>query len=137
MSTVSGKYLGGLRVECLHEQSGDRIVTDAPTDNNGKGEAFSPTDLCAAALAACAMTIMGMYAERHGCDITGAGFSVRKIMSSESPRRISALEVIFSMPDRDYTEKQKKGLERAALTCPVHHSLHPDVEQKITFQWAG
>lgn len=134
MATISAKYLGDLRVECTHEQSGTVIITDAPTDNNGKGQAFSPTDLCATALASCAMTIMGMYASAHDCDVTGTTISVQKTMSA-SPRRISAIEVVFTMPDKPFTDKQKQGLERAALTCPVHKSLHPDMEQKLVFNW--
>lgn len=135
MTIMTAKYLGDLRVECVHEQSGATIITDAPTDNNGKGEAFSPTDLCAMALGACAMTIMGMYAKNHDCDITGATVHIEKTMA-KNPRRISKLDVVFTMPDREYTERQKQSLEHAALTCPVHHSLHPDMEQNIVFKWA-
>ena len=135
MTIMTAKYLGDLRVECTHEQSGAKIITDAPTDNNGKGEAFSPTDLCATALGACAMTIMGMYAGSHGCDITGATVHIEKSMAKD-PRRIGRIDVVFTMPDQDYTEHQKQGLERAALTCPVHRSLHPDMEQNLVFKWA-
>lgn len=134
MATISSTYLGNLRVESVHNQSGARIVTDAPSDNHGKGEAFSPTDLCAAALGACAMTIIGLYARAHDVDVTGARMEISKSMSA-NPRRIGRLEVIFDMPDRPYTEKQKAGIERAARTCPVHLSLHPDVEQVFTFHW--
>ncbi len=134
MATVEAKYLGDLRVECTHMQSGTKIITDAPTDNNGKGEAFSPTDLVATALGACAMTIMGMYAKNHDVDITGATMSIDKKMSA-SPRRIGVVEVTFNMPDKGYTDKQKKSLEAAADTCPVRLTLHPEVEQKIKFVW--
>lgn len=134
MSTISATYTGNLRVESVHNQSGSKIVTDAPTDNHGKGEAFSPTDLCAAALGACAMTIIGLYAEKHNVDVTGAQMEITKTMSAD-PRRIGKLEVIFNMPDRPYTEKQKASIERAAHTCPVHLSLHPDMEQVFTFNW--
>ena len=87
MATVSATYLGDLRVECVHNQSGTRIITDAPTDNQGKGASFSPTDLCATALGACAMTIIGIYAQSHGVDITGTTMNITKTMSAD-PRRI-------------------------------------------------
>ena len=134
MATISAKYLGDLRVECTHTQSGTKIITDAPVDNHGKGQAFSPTDLCATALGACAMTIIGLYAQNHGVDVTGAEMAITKSMSAD-PRRIGKVEVIFTMPDRLYSEKEKIVMERAAHTCPVHLSLHPDVEQVFTFNW--
>lgn len=134
MSTVSATYLGNLRVESVHNQSGAKIITDAPSDNQGKGEAFSPTDLCASSLGACAMTIMGIYAQNHGLDITGATMEITKTMSA-NPRRIGKIEVIFTMPNRPYSDKEKISLERTAHTCPVHVSLHPDVEQVLTFVW--
>ncbi len=135
MATVTAKYLGDLRTECVHVASGTKLVTDAPVDNQGKGEAFSPTDLCATALAACAMTIIGIYGRSHDVDVTGTTIEVTKTMSA-NPRRIGKLEVVFTMPDREYTDKQKLLIERAAHTCPVHLSLHPDVEQVFTFKWA-
>ena len=134
MATISAKYLGDLRVECTHMKSGTKIITDAPVDNHGKGQAFSPTDLCATALGACAMTIIGLYAQNHGVDVTGAEMEITKSMSAD-PRRIGKVEVIFTMPDRPYSEKEKIVMERAAHTCPVHLSLHPDVEQVFTFNW--
>ncbi len=134
MPTITGQYLGDLRVSSVHVASGSSLVTDAPVDNNGKGEAFSPTDLCATALASCAMTIIGIYGKMHDVDVTGTTFEVTKTMSP-APRRIGKLEVIFHMPDREYTEKQKTMIERAAYTCPVHLSLHPDIEQIFTFNW--
>lgn len=134
MTVMTAKYLGDLRVECRHEQSGAVIITDAPTDNSGKGEAFSPTDLVATALAACAATIMGIYAKTHDCDVTGTTVRIEKHMSKE-PRRIGKIDVVFNMPDKEFTDKQKQALERAALTCPVHKSLHPDIEQNIVFNW--
>ena len=129
------KYLGGLRTECTHLASGSVINTDAPVDNKGKGEMFSPTDLCAAALASCAMTIMGMYAEAQGLDVTGMAAEVSKTMSKEPPRRIVAIAVIITMPAGEYTDKQKAGFERAANTCPVHHSLSETMEQTIVINW--
>ncbi len=134
MATVKARYLGDLRVECEHVQSGTKIVTDAPVDNHGKGEAFSPTDLCATSLAACMMTIMGLYAQNVGIDIRGTEIEITKAMAAE-PRRIGEITVIFHMPDRAYTEKDKKALERAAHTCPVHFSLGENVKQSILFQW--
>jgi len=134
MATVKAKYLGNLRLECTHLQSGTKIITDAPTDNNGKGEAFSPTDLCSTSLAACAMTIMGIYAKNNGIDLTGAEIEITKKMAAE-PRRIAEIDVIFNMPANGYSEKEKKILERVAHTCPVHLSLHPDVKQNFVFNW--
>ena len=136
MTLMTAKYLGGLRVECRHDPSGAVIETDAPTDNHGKGEAFSPSDLCAMAVASCAMTLMGIYASTHDCDVTGTSVRVDKQMSA-TPRRLGSLEITFTMPDREFTEKQKQGLERAAHTCPVHLSIHPDVRQTFLFKWAS
>ena len=134
MATVKAKYLGNLRVECTHLQSGTTIITDAPTDNHGKGEAFSPTDLCATSVAACAMTIMGIYAQEHGIDLTGTEIEITKAMSA-NPRRIASVDVVFHMPARPFSAKEKTVLERAAHTCPVHMSLHPDVKQNFVFDW--
>ncbi|MFT4300585.1 MAG: OsmC family protein [Desulfovibrio sp.] len=134
MATVSAKYLGDLRMECVHNQSGTKIITDAPSDNQGKGESFSPTDLCATAVGACAMTIIGIYGKNHGVDVTGTEVEITKTMSA-SPRRIGKIEVVFKMPARSYSEKEKASIERSAYSCPVHLSLHPDVEQIFTFIW--
>ena len=134
MADMKAKYLGGLRVECTHIASGTTIITDAPVDNHGKGEAFSPTDLCSTALPTCCMTIMGIYAQQHDVDITGTEISITKTMSA-NPRRIGKIQVIFDMPDREYTDKQKASLERCAHTCPVHLSLHPETEQEFVFNW--
>ena len=135
MSSMSLRYLGDLHTECTHIASGTTIATDAPVDNQGRGEAFSPTDLCALSLAACAVTIMGIYGRNHDCDITGMTVSVEKIMGA-NPRRIAAVKLVFAMPDAEYTDRQKQALEQAALACPVHQSLHPDIEKKMTFIWA-
>lgn len=134
MATVIAKYLGDLRVECVHPASGARIITDAPVDNQGKGEAFSPTDLCATALAACAMTIIGIYGQSHNVNVTGTEVEVQKTMSA-NPRRIAKVEVTFHMPDRPYSDKEKTSIERCAHSCPVHLSLHPETEQVFTFKW--
>ena len=134
MANMKAVYLGDLRVECTHIASGTTIVTDAPVDNNGKGEAFSPTDLCATALATCCMTIIGIYAKTHDVDVTGTSIEIIKTMSA-NPRRIGKIEVILDMPDREYTPRQKAAIENCAHTCPVHLSLHPDVVQVFTFNW--
>lgn len=127
-------YKGGLRTVCTHLKSKEEIITDAPTDNNGKGEAFSPTDLLATSLSACAMTIMGIAANNHEINIDGTRAEVLKHMASD-PRRVSQVDVTFHMPKRDYTNKEKTILEKAALTCPVAKSLHPDIIQNLTFIW--
>ena len=135
MTMAKAKYLGNLRIECTHLQSGTVIMTDAPVDNQGKGEAFSPTDLCATALATCAMTIIGIYAQQHNVDVKGMEVAISKKMAS-NPRRIQRIEVIFTMPDKEYSHKEKNSIERAAHSCPVHLSLHPDMEQVFVFNWA-
>lgn len=129
MATVKAKYLGDLSVECVHEASGTVIVTDAPVDNGGKGRTFSPTDLCAASLGACAMTIMGKTAQVHNINVEGMHMTVDKIMSAE-PRRIGKIVVRIHIPHA-CTEKELALLRRAAATCPVHHSLHPETAQDI------
>lgn len=126
-------YLGGLRTENTHIKSGNTYVTDAPVDNNGKGEAFSPTDTVATGLANCMMTVMGIKAETLDLDMTGATARVTKTMSAD-PRRISKIEVIFDFPF-EADEKTRKILEHTARTCPVHFSLHPDIARDITFNW--
>ena len=125
------EYKGDLRTEAVHLSSGNAIVTDAPVDNQGKGEAFSPTDLVATALASCMLTIMGIVAKRDGIDIEGATAEVEKIMS-QSPRRIGEIRIrlIFNNP-LDNMEREK--LERAARTCPVSGSLHDEVREIIEF----
>ena len=134
MATVKAKYLGNLRVECTHLQSGTKIITDAPVDNHGKGETFSPTDLCSTSVAACAMTIMGIYAQEKGLDITGTEIEITKTMSA-NPRRIASIDIIYHMPAREFSDKDKAVLERVAHTCPVHLSLHPEVKQNFVFDW--
>ncbi|CAK7054207.1 MAG: hypothetical protein DELT_01141 [Desulfovibrio sp.] len=135
MATVTGKYLGSLSVEATHVASGTTMITDAPLDNGGEGKSFSPTDICTMSLGMCALTIMGLFAKNHGLDIEGTTFEVTKTMSPNPPRRIAKIEVIFNFPDKGYSDKEKISLERAAKTCPVHLSLHPEVEQIITFNW--
>ena len=126
-------YLGDLRTSSIHLQSGAEILSDAPLDNNGKGEAFSPTDTVANALATCMMTIMGIKARDLDVDLTGSTAEVIKIMNAE-PRRIAAIEIIFEMYGTALV-KNRTILERAAMTCPVFLSLHPEVEKRIVFNW--
>ena len=134
MPTLTGIYRGGLRVECRHQQSGATLVTDGPADSGGRGQSFSPTDLVAAALSACASTVIGIYAQNHGVDVNGMSVAVSETMST-TPHRIGRLEVVFTMPRRAYSDKERASIERAAHTCPVHMSLSADMEQVFTFVW--
>jgi len=126
-------YTGDLRTENTHIKSGNKFITDAPIDNNGKGEAFSPTDTVATGLANCMLTVMGIKANQMDASMNGAEAEVTKTMASE-PRRISKIEITIQMPS-GFSAKEKKVLERTANTCPVHHSLHPDIEKVIQFNW--
>jgi putative redox protein len=129
-------YLGDLRTEATHLLSGNKIITDAPPDNNGKGEAFSPTDLAATALGACMMTIMGIAARDRGIDMTGATAEVTKKMALDPFRRIAGIDLKITMPsDKKFTEKEKKLLEAAAHACPVSRSLSANLEETVTFIW--
>lgn len=134
MATVQTKYLGGLRTESVHLQSGSKLITDAPTDNQGRGEAFSPTDLVATAYGACVFTIMGIAAKTHGFSIDNAEVSTTKVMGTD-PRRIVELIAEFTLPHSNYSAKEKKILELAAKECPVYNSLHPDLKKTITFKY--
>ena len=131
MSRANIVYQNNLRTEAEHIASGEKIITDAPVDNNGKGEAFSPTDLVATALGSCMITIMAISANKYDIDMSGTNASVKKIMGSD-PRRISEISIDINM-NKNIEEKDRKRLERSALTCPVHKSLHPDLEKKIRF----
>jgi len=126
-------YTGDLRTSSVHLQSGSEIITDAPLDNNGKGKAFSPTDMVANSLATCMFTIMGIKANQMDINFEGSTASVTKIMKAE-PRMISKIIVEFDMKIST-DEKIKTILERAALTCPVYLSLHPDIQKEVTFSW--
>jgi len=126
-------YLGDLRTSSIHIASGSEIISDAPVDNNGKGEAFSPTDTVANALASCMLTVMGIKARDMGVELKGSIAEVTKTMQSE-PRKISGIKVVFTMKS-DADEKSRTILERIALTCPVHQSLHPDMVKDVTFNW--
>ncbi|QSW89876.1 OsmC family protein [Flavobacterium endoglycinae] len=126
-------YLGDLRTKSVHVQSGSEIVSDAPLDNNGKGEAFSPTDTVANALASCMMTVMGIKARDIEVDFVGSTAEVTKIMNAE-PRRIGVIEIVFEMKS-NADQKARTILERVAMTCPVFLSLSSEIEKKISFKW--
>jgi putative redox protein len=135
MITSKIKYLGGLRTEATHLQSNNIIHTDAPKDNHGKGEAFSPTDLVATALGSCMLSVMGIVAMKEGItNMDGTTADVTKIMYAE-PRRIGEIHITITFPKENYTDKEKKIYENAAHTCPVAKSLHPDLKQVVTFIW--
>lgn len=128
-------YKGALRTEATHLQSNTVIETDAPTDNQGKGERFSPTDLMATSLGNCMITIMGIKARDMNIDLTDTKIDITKIMKAE-PRRVGGIKVAFHFPSSlQLDDKQKTILENAARTCPVAKSIHPDIEQDITFNW--
>lgn len=129
---MKNTYAGDLRTKAIHARSGNEIVTDAPVDNQGKGEAFSPTDLASVSLSACMLTIMGQVATREGIDMRGVTTDITKVMES-NPRRILEIHVNFHWPEIDLTDKQIKLLKRAARTCPVALSLHPDIKQVVEF----
>ncbi|MDR6569699.1 OsmC family protein [Chitinophaga ginsengisegetis] len=135
MQTASIIYTGELRTTATHLQSGTVIDTDAPVDNRGKGERFSPTDLVATALGSCMLSIMGIKALDNNWAIEGTKVSVQKIMGSD-PRRITGVTIVFDFPaGHTLGEKERTILERAALTCPVAKSVHPDIVQNVTFNW--
>lgn len=126
-------YLGNLRTENVHLKSGNSYITDAPIDNNGKGEAFSPTDTVATGLANCMLTVMGIKARNMNVDMAGTTAEVTKTMAAD-PRRISKVDVVVDLPFQA-DEKTKTILEHTAKTCPVFYSLHPDIDVSITFNW--
>lgn len=134
MATSKITYKGGLRTTAVHERSGIEIITDAPVDNKGKGEAFSPTDLLATALGNCMLTIVGIAANERGFSIDGTTCEITKIMA-ENPRRVAEIVVSFQFPPNDYSEKEKQVIERSARTCPVAYSIHPDIKQTISFNY--
>ena len=134
METAHTVYLGELRTEATHVRSGVKVVTDAPPDNQGKGESFSPSDLLATALGSCMLTIMGIAARTHNIMIDGTKIRVTKVMAA-NPRRVSEVHIVFDMPMKNYTDKEKSILENAARTCPVALSVHPDIRQVLTFNY--
>jgi putative redox protein len=136
MPTVKTTYLGDLRTTSTHLQSGNQLITDAPTDNMGKGEAFSPTDLLATATGTCMLTTMAIVAQRDEIDLTGSEVEVTKIMSQTPPRKVARLEINLKLKTNIVlTDEQIKKLENTAHKCPVSLSLHQDVEQAIAFEW--
>jgi uncharacterized OsmC-like protein len=129
------KYVGNLRNEVTHLQSGTTILTDAPLDNHGKGESFSPTDLLASSLGCCMLTIMGISAQSYGFTLEGTTVETEKIMGTD-PRRVVEIKIDFHFPDgSNFTPQQKRIIESAAKTCPVANSLHPDLKKTINFNW--
>lgn len=132
--TIKTKYLGDLRCESQHLKSRNIILTDAPLDNNGKGEAFSPTDLLAASLATCMFTIMGIVANKNGLNIDNASCDVTKIMS-QNPRKVCEIIIEFTFLKNNFGEKEKNLLKDAAYSCPVALSLHPDLKKNIIFNF--
>jgi uncharacterized OsmC-like protein len=136
MVEISVRYEGDLRCSARHGPSGSTLVTDAPVDNHGKGESFSPTDLLAAALPACMMTIVGIVAAREGIDLRGMTATTTKVMSTDAPRRIASLHTNITLPiAADHPHRGK--LEQAAHTCPVHKSLRESIEADVTFMYQG
>ncbi len=131
--TAEVTYVGDLRTQGRHVQSGISLLTDAPVDNHGKGEAFSPTDLVATALASCMLTIMGIKAKDLGIDLTDSTIDVTKVMSA-NPRRIAQIQLVFHLP-ASLDGRARKVLEAAAHTCPVAQSLHPETQQQVVFNY--
>lgn len=136
MPTARIIYTGDLRTEATHLQSGTEILTDAPTDNHGKGEKFSPTDLTATSLGTCIITTMGIRLRAEGLDFTGTELSVTKIMTAQPRRRIARIEVELNMRTNvPLSDEQRRKCEEIAHTCPVALSLHPEIEQVVRFHW--
>jgi uncharacterized OsmC-like protein len=134
MVSMTGIYQGELRTEMTHLKSGNKIITDAPPDNNGKGEAFSPTDLTCASLNSCMMTLMGILAQREGIELKGLRSEIVKVMAS-NPRKIAEIKITFTLHNLVATDIQKEKLKRAALTCPVALSLSDSVQQIVEFNF--
>ncbi|NBR71436.1 MAG: OsmC family peroxiredoxin [Proteobacteria bacterium] len=136
MVKISVRYEGQLHCQAVHGPSGTKLATDAPVDNEGRGESFSPTDLVATALAACMATIMGIAAKRHSITLEGMTIETSKEMSTDTPRRIVSLKSKVTIP-LPGSHPQRKLLEAAALGCPVHHSLDPKIAKPVEFVWEG
>ena len=134
METIKINYKGNLRTEATHLASGNVIITDAPVDNHGKGEAFSPTDLLCSSLGSCMLTLMGIAANTHGMRIEGTDVKITKIMAS-NPRKVGEIIVELFLPKNNFTDKEKKILELAALTCPVYLSLSSEVKKTVSFNY--
>lgn len=127
-------YQGGLRNEATHVRSGNKLITDAPPDNHGRGEAFSPTDLLCTSLASCMITLMGISAESKNITLGKIDADIEKIMASD-PRRVSGINLAITIEDKNFTEREKTILENAALTCPVAKSIHPDIAVQVNFTY--
>lgn len=136
MVEINATYEGHLRTSAQHGPSGCTVETDAPVDNHGRGERFSPTDLLATALGTCMVTIMGIFAERNEIDLVGTKVKILKEMTSDLPRRVAKLTVELTVP-LPADHPRRKAIEQAALTCPVYLSLHPEVEKAVSFRWTG
>lgn len=136
MVKIEIEYLGDLRCKMVHSLSGTEIITDAPIDNHGQGLSFSPTDLAAGSLGTCIATIMGMVAENHFLDLEGMKMTVIKEMAKDTPRRINSISIDIEFPS-DLDDKSFQLLKRVPPLCPVGQSLHPDIETKITYRFAG
>ena len=134
MTEIQIGYEGKLRCTARHVDSAASLITDAPKDNMGEGQSFSPTDLVATALGTCMLTIMGIAAQRMDIDLTGSTATVTKEMAQSPVRRIARLAVTIRVPAKLTAEQQQK-LHNAAMACPVHKSLHPDVQVPVSFQW--
>lgn len=134
MATIKTIYTGNLRTEAVHIKSGKELITDAPVDNHGKGETFSPTDLLATSFGCCMLTMAGIAAESHGFSINGAEVTTTKVMY-DSPRRVGELITELRFPPNNYSEKVKQMIINTVKTCPVARSLHPDLKQEISFVW--
>lgn len=136
MVTITSRYDGGLRCTATHGPSGVTLITDAPVDNHGKGESFSPTDLVATAVANCMMTVLAIAAERHGIDVRGTTVTIGKEMSADTPRRIVGLKSVMTLP-LPTDHPQRTLLEAAALSCPVKKSIAPEIDASVEFRWVG
>ncbi|MGI9545580.1 MAG: OsmC family protein [Cyclobacteriaceae bacterium] len=134
MTTITSSYSGQLRTQAVHVASSSAIITDAPTDNHGRGEAFSPTDLVAASLGSCMMTVMGIEAAKEGISLDGLKIEITKIMAS-NPRRIKAIQLNFTWPHPNATKDQLEKLREIAISCPVALSLHRELAQEVTFDF--
>lgn len=134
MATIHTNYIGALRTQATHIKSGEQLTTDAPTDNNGKGETFSPTDLLATALGSCMLTIMGIAANKNGFNIDNTTVETTKIMA-DSPRRVCEIHIKMNMPHNNYSDTEKKIIYNAAVNCPVAKSLSSELKQVIEIKY--
>jgi len=134
MTKIRTIYVGNLMTEAEHLKSGSKLITEAPEDNNGKGEHFSPTDLFATSFGSCMLTIMGIAAQAHGFSIDGTRIETEKIMGA-NPRRVAGLKLDIYFPRNDYTDKQMRFIDASVKTCPVTNSIHPDVIKNITYHF--